>query len=328
MSKVLDTVICFDRYFILGCGTLVLSMLKHNPNIKFVFHLCVPQCDVEIVRSEIILRIERLYSKKYCTFEITAFESLDGYKYLSSFLNKRRAAQCARLLIGEIKNYSSNRILFIDSDVICVSNIDLIFNLQFEHHSVIAATKGESSNKIVCGHNCNGYYWAGLLIVDIDKWKNEDIGKKCIDFILKYNPVYQDQDAINVVLNNRITEIDFNWHYMWNYVDETAFIHFPSSKPWEPWGYRKHPEISNIFRRYAKDFQPDVTKWITFKKSKDALINFNCYKARFALKWLAWLFYRKRNYKAFLYFYLKHLRVKIAQKGILGTLLFKSNTRS
>lgn len=328
MKKELDIVICLDKNFILGCGTLILSILKHNPETIFYFHLCAPSEDIDRINKKLICRIRELYNSDVCAFYLRSFESFERYRVLSVNLNKRRATQCARLLIGEIDNYHNRRILFIDSDVICISNIDLIFNINFCNTDIVAASKGESCKKTVCGYVCNGYYWAGLLIVDIEKWNDFNVGKKCIDFIISNNPVYQDQDALNVILNNKFKEIPSYWHYMWNKVDGTAFVHFPGSKPWDPWGYRNHPKISNLFRKYAKEFEPNVSKWISFKKNKDVLVNFNNYKTRFAFKWLAFLFLKKKKYLSFLIFYMKHLFVKVKQKGIIGLILLKSNTRT
>ena len=75
-------------------------------------------------------------------------------------------------------------------------------------------------------------------------------------------------------------------------------------------------------------FEPDVTQWISFKQDKDTLVNFNWFHARKAMKWLSKLFLKRGNYKAFIYFYWRHLQIKIKQKGIIGILLMKSNTRS
>ena len=45
-------------------------------------------------------------------------------------------------------------------------------------------------------------------------------------------------------------------------------------------------------------------------------------------KWISKKLFKRGFTKAGLYFYARHLYIKVKQKGLIGTLLFRSNTRS
>ena len=326
--RTLDVVMCFDRSFILGSGALIVSMLKHNPDTKFYFHLCVDDADVKPIADKLVKRVNALAPTGACEFSIKPFGGFAGFKKLSNALNRRRATQCARLLLGEITDYHADRVLFIDADVLCLGRVDLIFDLEFVNGEIFAATQGQDGTVNVCGTPCDGYYWAGLLIVSISKWRAAKLGDRCIDFIVQKDPKFQDQDALNALTTGKIKALPPEWQAMWRPQVGTVLLHFPGSKPWDPWAFGKVKEATNLFRQYAKLFEPDVAKWLSFRADKDALINFNVYKTRHSMKWLALKMLKQRHFKGFIYFYFKHITSKVKQKGVIGTLIMRSNTRS
>lgn len=174
------------------------------------------------------------------------------------------------------------------------------------------------------------YFCSGVMVFNIDKWKTTNLDERCLEFVLKECPVLPDQDALNVICSDELVFIEnkYQVYQGQNSVVDRVFLHFAGTKPWCPWFPLYFIDDVNSFRKACKLFEPDVTQWISFKPNKNTLVNFNHFHARKAMKWLSQLFYKRKNYKAFLYFYFKHLQIKVKQKGLLGILLFKSTTRS
>ena len=112
---------------------------------------------------------------------------------------------------------------------------------------------------------------------------------------------------------------------------DTLLLHYVSLKLWEPWNFNVSAPVLSAFRDYAKVFEPNVTKWVTFRRDKKALVNLSSYEnpeSRFASKWMYRRMLKRRKYYAFFCFLLLHIYIKIKHKGIIGLILLKSNTGS
>ena len=59
------------------------------------------------------------------------------------------------------------------------------------------------------------YYNAGVLLIDLNKWRQEKVGKKVLDYYRKYNGrlFANDQDAINGALKNLIMPISIKYNF-------------------------------------------------------------------------------------------------------------------
>ena len=230
---------------------------------------------------------------------------------------------------------NSSTLIYLDADIVCNGDLSELSNLDFKN-KVIAATKGEGPKDITTlsgdKFHIKDYYCAGVLIFNLDIWNKCNLDEKLVDWIIKYRPSLQDQDAFNVLCEGSALVLDELYQiqppYKGGLKDDAILVHYAGGKPWAPWQFKRNMKATNLFRHYCKLFEPDVTQWISFKQDKDTLVNFNSFHARKAMKWLSKLFLKRGNYKAFIYFYWRHLQIKIKQKGIIGILLMKSNTRT
>ena len=318
---------CFDKNFIFGAGTLIVSILENNPDIYFYFHICVPDSEKSIVSTS-LAKLGDIYDSKHFALAFYSFEQFKGYDLIVKRVNKRMATQCVRLFLDQISNYHNDTVLYIDADIVCRKSFSGVFDISFSDDTIIAASSSPDFNIDVYGHNVESYFWSSLMLINLPQWRKNNVEKKSVEFVIKHKPKYPDQDALNVVLDKKWVPLVNDCQSFWKVTPESIFVHYVASKPWSPWIFGTKLEEINLFRKYAKIFEPNVAKWISFKKDKQVLINFSTYSARFATKWMAKLMFKRHCYKAAIYFYLQHLRVKIKQKGLLGIILLRSNTRS
>ena len=323
--KNVDVLLCFDKNFILATGALMTSILENNQDRFFYFHVCMPDADKKAVGAA-LSRLHSRYPQRFALL-FYSFESFNGYEQIAKSVNARMAAQCVRLFLGQIPHYHNDTIIYVDSDVICRRSLNELINTTFD--TPILATQSPDKEIMVYGHKVRNYFWSGLMVVNVPLWQKQCIEEQAVDFVVKHKPKFPDQDALNVVLNNNWQALsNYDWHSMWEIKPDTIFLHYVAGKPWFPWHFKGKLNEVNLFRQYAKIFEPDVTKWISFRQDKKVFINLSVYSARFATKWMAKLMFKRRCYKAALYFYLRHLQVKVKQKGIIGIILLRSNSRT
>ena len=327
--KNLHVILCIDSNFILGAGTLIASLLKNHDKCFFTFYIYTLKNEQDFISSQLFQRLDRLTYRNY-ELKFIDFEHIYRFDELQKNVNKRELMCVGRLLAVDDCPLPNNedRVLYIDADMICVRpGIDKLYDIDLG--SKILAANPSFCDDTLKRFNIvrKSYFCAGILLINLKEWKNRDIGYKSMQFVLDKHPVLSDQDALNVTCEENIVFLDDKYSDS-GLKNDTVIIHFAGVKPWAPWGFSKDIVSTNEFRRYCKLFEPNVTKWITFKKDKFALVNFSVCNARYATKWISKKFFKKGNIKAAIYFYWQHLVIKVRTKGIIGILLLKSNTKA
>ena len=95
------------------------------------------------------------------------------------------------------------------------------------------------------------YFNAGVMIVDSQRWRENEYSKKSINLIekLKNKAQFWDQDILNSLVDGNYLTLNSNLNYRTSgistnkFVDDIIFIHFSGkSKPWD---------VGGIFEEYS-----------------------------------------------------------------------------
>ena len=336
--KSLDILLCIDRNFVLGAGALIASILKNNPEINFLFHVFTKEEDVAYLGKELFGRLKAnsefskiLQYKIYIASELPLFKRLQ-----QSGINMRRIMQSIRLFAPPCCETISDRILYMDADILCLGSLSSLTEFNLENNTFAATpwdiNENSAPTKVEGKYLVKKEFCSGVMLINTEAWKKDNNEAKLIDFIISERPKYIDQTALNVLYDGNYTILPNVYDSINVLNNSTVLLHYVSQKLWEPWYFKQSSrEILSAFRKYAKLFEPDVTKWISFKKDRKVLINFSSKEnpeSRFANKWMSKLMLRRGNLSAGIYFRLYHIYLKIKTKGFLGLILLKSNTKS
>ena len=327
-----NVILCIDINFIFGSGSLIVSLVKNNQDCFFTFYVYTLKAEQAFIKKQLQERLQRVVFSNF-KLEFIEFERIKQFEELQKKVNKRELMCVARLIAVDDCpiTQKEDRLLYLDADMICMQQgIKDLYTIDLG--AKILAANPIYITKTLKPFNIyrKDYFCAGILLINLKEWKANDIGNKSMQFVIEKRPELSDQDALNVVCNENVILLPSKYNFDKAQLEkDTVIYHYAGTKPWSPWGWKKgRAEVINEFRKYAKLFEPDVTKWITFKKDKFALVNFNSFSARFASKWMSKQFLKKGNLKAAFYFYLQHLLIKVKTKGIIGILLLRSNTKS
>ncbi len=226
----------------------------------------------------------------------------------------------------------ARNLIYTDVDIICTGSLDYLADVDLGE-SPLGVIPNDPTfqhiEEVKGGYRLNKYFGSGVMVFNLNKWSKTSLDEKCIEFIAKNRPRYPDQDALNVICDGLTFMLPKRYQEIWETKEDTVFVHYVGEKPWMPWckSSSKFPlhEI-NLFRKFAKIFEPNVGLWLSFNKDKDVLLNFANHRK--GTKWISKKLFKRGFTKAGLYFYARHLYIKVKQKGLIGTLLFRSNTRS
>ncbi len=203
-----------------------------------------------------------------------------------------------RLLMGRLLPPSVEKIIYLDVDTLVLGDIGELWDKAIEPHAVLAYAEegckvsdpsGLSMYRELGLHPDARYFNAGILLINLTLWRQEDFGAQCLAFIEKYSPYIQfwDQDAMNGVLAHRWGPLDKRWnsrvHHLWRKdqlsreFGNMAIMHFASSI--KPWMYGAHHAAEDLYMSWI-----DKTAWVGWRPRK-ALVKWVAVKRAFGNKY-------------------------------------------
>lgn len=235
-----------DSKYVRFCGVLITSILQNNVDVVCTFHVfgsCLSDSDKNVLTSMIADTENRI---RFYDIEDSILSGFPVSKAWPKVIYYR-------LLIPELVN-TTDKILYLDCDIICNGSLLPLFNLDMGDN-IVAASEDILShcNALIdrLGYDKNYYYFnSGVLLIDPVKWKKYSVTQKCIKYISTHSVAYPDQDALNAVLYNKWKRIHFNWNFLStfhiSYITYNDFlidyykegtnypvlIHFNGVKPW------------------------------------------------------------------------------------------------
>lgn len=154
-----------------------------------------------------------------------------------------------RLFVPYILPENVDRLLYLDCDIIINGSIKELYNMNLNDNVIGAAKnmisiytikKFEKSIKKLNLKNNDNYVNAGVLLIDVKRYKEFISKEEIYDYIInnKDKLSFQDQDVINLLFQEHIEFIDSKYNYQINnqpYVDinNPIIIHYSERiKPW------------------------------------------------------------------------------------------------
>ncbi|MEQ7799525.1 glycosyltransferase family 8 protein [Pedobacter sp. ASV1-7] len=164
------------------------------------------------------------------------------------------------------------RLIYLDVDTVVMKDISILWNTDLKGATIGAvldvgktvdcAWGGIPNYKELGLLSTTKYFNAGIMLIDVVKWVEQDISKQVIDALRKYaeHVVLVDQYGLNVVFANKWLELDPRWNWFATFEhNEPYIIHYLDIKPTFK-SYRSQEKFKEVFYYYLNQ-----TKWAGFK---------------------------------------------------------------
>ncbi|MBP1933014.1 glycosyltransferase family 8 protein [Ammoniphilus resinae] len=205
--------------------------------------------------------VEKFDSKIiYLTINSTIYERFKTFKHISK-------ETYYRISIPDLLDRDIEKAIYLDSDLVVVEDITALWNHTIDSFFIgavkDAGLKRSRNSELFIPKNSN-YFNAGVLILNLNKWREFNITNKIINFIKDNSEriVYPIQDPMNAILHDQWLILDKRWNYQpylhkRNPQIKPAIIHYCGpKKPWNSW----HP-LRHYYLEYAdKVFTPSHFK--------------------------------------------------------------------
>lgn len=182
-----------------------------------------------------------------------------------------------RIALPDLLPKTIGKVLYLDSDLIVMDDLTKLWNIDINETYLAAVPEGDQKNPLIYRDKIDMppealYFNAGVLIINLEKWRRENISKKLFDYI-RENPhkiTWWDQDALNAFFYNSFIPLDSRWNFIPEYREatntscldfdrqDTGIVHFVGCL--KPWHYASMHPLKSEYYTYLKK-----TPWKRFK---------------------------------------------------------------
>lgn len=294
----------FDDNYAMPAGITITSVINNTLDVNLHFHLFIDQ-----VSESNIEKFKQLAGDR---ITITTYRINNNFVInpKTLVLHISNASTCIRFIIPELLNSVTDKVIYLDSDTICLKSLVPLANYNIDDYiaGVISDSKDmqEAISKMY-SLDSSKYFNAGVLLINTKNWCDAGITEKALNLINDGN-VYKfaDQDVLNILLEKKtlLLPIKFNTkikisidaHQEKNIKPYTVVLHYISqNKPW----YKVYQ--SEIFQHYLQQ-----SPW----KDVELPLSGNSSSVRNYAKYLM----KKGAYLRSFYFFFIYLKYKLILK--------------
>lgn len=221
-----------DNNYVLGAGIAMSSILK-NTNSKTKFFI------VENGLTEKNKVLLKYYAKFHGSEVEYIHKNTDEFIGVYKHIPYITPIVMARLFLPEILPKNISRVIYLDADILVIDDIKKLYNAKLygKPLGMVRPSKHKDYND-------------GVILMDLDKWREQEFTKKLIDYYYEENVVnnvekykYPDQDLINILLKKDTHNLPNGWNtnggYDWDFLDRnnasmlfSLYHYFGGIKPW------------------------------------------------------------------------------------------------
>lgn len=260
-----------------GLGATLCSLIRNcsNPAELTLWFLCsnLEEKDKSNIRQ--LLANEHFEGK----IQIVDFDAKGKFGYMRSLHGD--LTPYGRLLITDYVD--SDVAIYLDSDLII--KLDILTLKNFELSEVLLAAANPNAVKFMLDNkffidklNWNpetSYFNSGVLLLNLKKWRHDNIGEKWRQLSLKYpqDLISHDQTLLNAICEGEFAVLPNNFNNFWypnhreTEVDnDNSILHFVGSpKPWDLFGEFLHYGYP-VWKSYNTSFWKKHYSKISYEK--------------------------------------------------------------
>jgi lipopolysaccharide biosynthesis glycosyltransferase len=248
-------------------GITMSSVLNRNPNEVINLHLFS-----DGIRPRDLNQFEKMASRfgaELAVYDVK--QRLDAIPSLPKKIHHYTRTTYARLFFPDFLPAEVPRALYLDCDIICVSELRGLWSLG-ERVTLLGAVRDpwvdpDQEHKINLGiPSDRPYFNAGMLLINVEAWRRGKMGDRLIDFLTRpIKTKHADQDVLNGALWSEVVELPECWNTLVSLpgaegtqakFGRAANLHFCGGfKPWHL-GYSMMVGTQSAVFRNAKAASP------------------------------------------------------------------------
>lgn len=192
-----------DDYYAQHMGVAIYSLLSHNMSAD---EICIYVIDNEIStgnKDKLELIIKQFPNSQII---FIPFKKWKDSLTLNMAWNISISSY-GRLFVGSMLPVEVCRVIYLDCDMVVRSSLEKLWNTDMSE-CALAAVQDDVTDGIKVAVTLSPgeqYFNAGMLLIDLEKWREEEIEDKCMNFIKERGGrvIHHDQGVLNGVFRNK-----------------------------------------------------------------------------------------------------------------------------
>lgn len=275
-----------DENYIIPTGTAIASILQSNKRENFHFYIVTQK--LSLASNSLLLSFIEPH-KTRAQLEVITIDDDDIADFPIRKGDHVSIATYFRIYFQKIIPITENKLLFIDGDTLCLDSLFDFYNTNITNYSCAVVhdeRNDEETNftRLKYKKN-NGYFNAGVMLINLDWWRKNSVMEKCLEYISTEPDacLWHDQDALNHVLNGTVLWVDFRYNFTQGFyfdkkdmcIDSKYYsaidcarksptiIHFSSA--YKPWHVECNHPLKKFYRAFYKQYMGEKLH-LTYKQ--------------------------------------------------------------
>ncbi|MEM0982296.1 MAG: glycosyltransferase [Cyanobacteria bacterium P01_H01_bin.58] len=197
-----------------------------------------------------------------------------------------------KLFIADFAPKGVERLIYLDTDTICLSSVEPLGDLDLDEKAFAAASEIPLSlEPRIVQLGIPKYFNTGVMVIDPREWAKADIKSRAMAYAAEHandrdKLAFVDQCAINAVAWDKARTLTPDWNVPINFLElseasvlaSARIVHFSGPKPWDnpaipgaglywhfrrmtPWAVEGIPGIKSLNGRLRARFKRFIERW-------------------------------------------------------------------
>lgn len=287
----------FDNNFLPQSATSICSLCENNKNFNEI-NIYIASYKISEINKEKLKKLVKKYNRNLTIIELGDLSKYFDFEFDSSGWPP---VTLARLVIDKLLPSEVDKILYLDSDVIVRRCLDELWDVDMKDNVLAMSIEPtvDKERKTKIGLNDYPYYNAGVMLMNLDKWRKTKACQRIFDFFKSFGGKLfaADQDAINGTLKDEIYTLSpaynsYNIFYQYPYkfmkklmgnikyvtkgeytmaIENPYIVHFLGEE--RPWRVGNTHKFKSEYNYYLSK-----TEWCNAREEEGWKIYFLCWK--------------------------------------------------
>ena len=262
-----------DSHYVRHCAVTLVSLFENNRREEFSVHVIAR--GLSGGEKDILTQLAAKYGSRVLFYE-PDLRLLEGFT-IRKFSKRISMATYYRCILSALLPREVDKVLYLDCDIVVTGDVRPLWGTPLDGVGVAAVEDmgcREAARYEVLKYPMeDSYFNAGVLLVNLDWWREHDVPRACADYYHRYPEriLFNDQDLLNSVLHAHKRLVGLKWNVQDAFyrrprrMDEAwrarfaqvllhpVILHFTNRKPWE---YDSQHPLRGVYFKYQ-----DLTPW-------------------------------------------------------------------
>lgn len=188
-------------------GISMLSLFENNKKYNEIVVFIIDN-NIGLENKKKIFKIGEQYKRKIKFIDFDKFRN----KLNLDIGNSISISLYCRLMLASMIGNEFDKVIYFDSDSVILESLDELWNLNLDDYYVagVLDTVAKGAKLKIGLKEKDNYVNSGMLLINLKRWRKDNIEEKFLDFIKEHNGnvYHHDQGVINGVLNKKILIIN------------------------------------------------------------------------------------------------------------------------